>query len=150
MDPVGGVAALGAAGSMGRGTVLIERGGRVGSPLGLTAWQLTLGGLALLPLALLVEGLPPMPSGLNAIGLIYLILPGTALAYWLWIRGIASIGAEVAFLGLFSPLMATALGALLLDEWFSGVQLVGVGLILSSAAAGLSASRRRKPVAVNS
>jgi len=150
MDPIGVIAALGGAGSMALGTVLIERWGRVGSPVELTAWQLTLGGLALAPLALLVEGLPPMPSGLNAIGLIYLILPGTALAYWLWIRGIASIGAEVAFLGLFSPLMATALGALLRDEWFSGVQLVGGGWILSSAAAGLSASRRRKPVAVNS
>jgi len=150
MDPIGVIAALGAAGSMALGTVLIERWGRVGAPLDLTAWQLTLGGLALTPLALMVEGLPPLPSGLGAIGLIYLILPGTALAYWLWVRGIASIGAEVAFLGLFSPLVATALGALLLDEWFSMVQLVGIALILSSAAAGLTASRRRKPVAVHS
>ena len=145
MDPIGVIASLGAAGSMALGTVLIERWGRVGSPLDLTAWQLTLGGLALLPLALIVEGLPPIPSGLNAIGLTYLILPGTALAYWLWIRGISLIGADVTFLSLFSPLVATLLGMVMLDEWFSQVQWFGGALILSSVIAGVALSRRPMP-----
>ena len=149
MDPIGVIASLGAAGSMALGTVLIERWGRVGTPLELTAWQLTLGGLALLPLALIFEGLPPVPSSLNAIGLTYLILPGTALAYWLWIRGISLIGADVTFLSLFSPLVATVLGALLLDEWFSTVQFMGIALILTSAAAGVTVSRRAKRIAVH-
>lgn len=145
MDPIGVIASLGAAGSMALGTVLIERWGRVGTPLDLTAWQLTLGGLALLPLALIVEGLPPMPSGLNAIGLTYLILPGTALAYWLWIRGISLIGADVTFLSLFSPLVATLLGMVMLDEWFSQIQWFGGALILSSVIAGVALSRRPMP-----
>jgi len=149
MDAIGVVTALGAAASMALGTVLIERWGRVGTPLALSAWQLTLGGLVLTPIALAVEGLPPMPNGLSVIGLSYLILPGTALAYWLWIRGISKIGADVTFLSLLSPLVATLLGAGMLDEWFSQTQWFGGALILASAAAGLALSHRQKSPVVD-
>ncbi|HEY9079580.1 DMT family transporter [Magnetovibrio sp.] len=149
MDGIGVVAALGAAGSMAMGTVLIERWGRVGTPLALTAWQLALGGMVLLPIALAAEGVPPLPSGLNAIGLAYLILPGTALAYWLWLRGIAKIGADVTFLSLLSPLVATLLGALMLDEWFSSIQWLGAIVILTSAALGMALSHRNRRPATN-
>jgi probable blue pigment (indigoidine) exporter len=144
LDIIGILAALGAAGSMAIGTVLIERWGRVGTPLALAAWQLTLGGLVLLPIAFAFEGAPPAPNGLNAIGLAYLILPGTALTYWLWVRGITLIGADVTFLALLSPLVATVLGALLLGEWFSQIQFYGIVLLLASVAAGISLSRRKK------
>lgn len=144
LDAIGIVAALGAAASMAIGTVLIERWGRIGTPLALAAWQLTLGGLVLLPIALAIEGMPPMPNELNAIGLAYLIVPGTALTYWLWVRGIGALGADVTFLSLFSPLVATILGALLLGEWFSAIQLCGMLLILASTIAGMSLSRRGK------
>ncbi len=141
LDVIGIAAALAAAGSMALGTVLIARWGRMGSPLALAAWQLTLGGLVLLPLALAVEGLPPAPDGMNALGLAYLILPGTALAYWLWVRGIGVIGADVTFLSLLSPLVATVLGAALLGEWFSTVQIAGMALILGATLAGVSLAR---------
>ena len=142
LDGLGVMAALGAAVSMALGTVLIERWGRAGTPLAVAAWQLMLGGLILVPIAIAVEGLPPAPSGLNLIGLMYLILPGTALSYWLWVRGISLIGSDVTFLSLLSPLVATGLGAYLLGEWFSGVQLYGVVLILTSATAGMMLSRQ--------
>ena len=145
LDAIGILAALGAAGSMAIGTLLIERWGRTGTPLALAAWQLTLGGLVLLPLALAVEGVPPVPNTLNVIGLAYLVLLGTALTYWLWVRGIALIGADVTFLSLLSPLVATILGALLLGEWFSAVQLGGIVLILASTVVGMSLARQRKP-----
>ncbi len=141
LDVIGIAAALAAAGSMALGTVLIARWGRMGSPLALAAWQLTLGGLVLLPLALAIEGLPPAPDGMNALGLAYLILPGTALAYWLWVRGIGVIGADVTFLSLLSPLVATVLGAALLGEWFSTVQIAGMALILGATLAGVSLAR---------
>jgi len=144
LDLIGVLAALGAAGSMAIGTVLIEKWGRVGTPLALTAWQLTLGGLVLLPIALVVEGRPPLPSYNNALGLAYLILPGTALAYWLWVRGISLIGADVTFLALLSPLVATVLGAQLLGEWFSNIQLCGGILILTSTTMGLYWSQSNK------
>ncbi|MBD3845807.1 EamA family transporter [Bosea sp. SSUT16] len=142
LDAVGIVAGLASAASMATGTVLIERWGKMGSPLALAAWQLTLGGLILLPVALLVEGLPPTPTILNGIGLGYLVLVGTALAYWLWVRGITTLGASVAFLGLLSPTVATILGAVLLGQWLGGVQLLGIAVILGSTITGMLLSRR--------
>ncbi|WP_332691277.1 EamA family transporter [Bosea sp. (in: a-proteobacteria)] len=142
LDAIGIAAALAGAASMATGTVLIERWGKVGTPLALAAWQLAIGGLILLPVALAVEGLPPAPSLRNLAGLGYLVLIGTAFAYWLWVRGIATIGAEIAFLGLLSPLVATLLGGLLLGEWFGALQWTGIALILASTIAGILLSRR--------
>lgn len=147
LDAFGIVAGLASAASMATGTVLIERWGKMGSPLALAAWQLTLGGLILLPAALLVEGLPPAPTPLNGIGLGYLVLIGTALAYWLWVRGITTLGASVAFLGLLSPTVATILGAVLLGQWLGGVQLLGIAIILGSTIAGMVLSRQVRAVA---
>lgn len=141
-DVIGLVAGLASAASMATGTVLIERWGRMGSPLALAAWQLTLGGLILLPVALLVEGLPPVPTPLNGLGLAYLVLIGTALAYWFWVRGITTLGSSVAFLGLLSPTVATLLGAVLLGQWLGGIQLLGIAVILGSTVAGMLLSRR--------
>lgn len=146
-DAIGLIAGLASAASMATGTVLIERWGKMGSPLALAAWQLTLGGLILLPVALLVEGPPPMPTALNGLGLGYLVLIGTALAYWLWVRGITTLGASVAFLGLLSPTVATILGAVLLGQWLGGLQLLGIAIILSSTIAGMLLSRRAAAMA---
>lgn len=143
-DAGGIAAAIAGAGSMALGTVLIERWGRIGSPLALTAWQLTLGGMALLPFALYFEGLPPAPTATNLLGISYLVLIGTALSYWLWVRGISHLGADVAFISLLSPLVATLLGAVILGEWFGPVQILGIALIFASTAAGILLSRRRK------
>lgn len=143
LDNLGILAALGAAASMALGTVLIERWGRMGTPLSLAAWQLTIGGALLLPIALMVEGLPPMPTVLNTVGLVYLVGPGTALAYWLWVRGIGQIGSDVAFLGLLSPVVAAVLGVTLLSEELSVAQALGVVLIILSAALGVVLSKRK-------
>jgi probable blue pigment (indigoidine) exporter len=142
-DAIGIIAGLLSAASMATGTVLIERWGKMGSPLAIAAWQLTLGGLILLPVALIVEGLPPVPTALNGLGFAYLVLIGTALTYWLWIRGITTLGAGVAFLGLLSPTMATILGALLLGEWLSPLQFLGIAIVLGSTIVGMILSRRR-------
>ncbi len=143
LDLLGVAAALAAAASMALSTVLIERWGRLGTALELAAWQLFLGGLFLMPVALSLEGLPAELSARNLVGFLYLILPGTALAYWLWVRGITEVGAGVTFLSLLSPLVATVLGAVLLGEWFSGTQLAGAAVILASSFCGMILSRRR-------
>lgn len=143
LDLVGIAAALAAAASMALSTVLIERWGNLGTPLALAAWQLFLGGLILLPVALALEGLPPLPSARNLAGFLYLILPGTALAYWLWVRGITQLGAGVTFLSLLSPLVATLAGATWLGEWFTGLQFAGMALILVSTASGMFLSRQK-------
>lgn len=147
-DAIGVLAALGAATSMAIGTVLLKRWSGLASPLALTAWQLTLGGLLLTPVAVAIEGAPPVPTVLNLVGITALITVGTALAYWLWIRGVTLLGPDAAFLGLLSPIVATALGAWLLGEWFSGLQLAGVALIVGTTVAGLAISNRaRTPLA---
>ncbi len=146
LDLIGAGAALSAAASMALATVLIERWGKLGPPLALAAWQLFLGGLILLPVALAVEGVPPVPSARNLGGFLYLILPGTALAYWLWVRGITRLGAGVTFLSLLSPLVATLLGAVWLGEWFNTSQLIGIFIILASTVAGMLLSKHGKSI----
>ena len=55
----------------------------------------------------------------------------------------------MTFLSLLSPLVATLLGALMLDEWFSSIQLLGAIVILSSAALGMALSHRNRRPATN-
>ncbi|WP_026551652.1 EamA family transporter [Arthrobacter sp. H20] len=77
--------------------MLLKRWGQPASPLTLTAWQLIAGGLFLVPLALLIEGLPS--SGLtpmNVGGYLYLTTIGTAVAYVLWFRGLRRLPASTA------------------------------------------------------
>lgn len=141
LDPVGVGAALAAALSMAVGTVLIAKWGRLGTPLQLAAWQLALGGLLLLPIAVAVEGAPPVPTPTNLVGLGYLVLIGTALAYFVWVRGITRLGAVVAFLGLLTPVVATLLGAVFVGDRFTALQLVGMAVVLGATVAGVAANR---------
>lgn len=142
-DPIGVAAAIGGALSMALGTVLIDRWGRMGTPLETTTWQLILGGAMLLPVALLVEGLPPAPGLRETLGFSWLMLIGTAFAYLVWTRGIGRIGPSAAYLGLASPVVATAIGAIALGEWFNAWQWAGMALVIGATAVGLSIGRRR-------
>jgi probable blue pigment (indigoidine) exporter len=117
LDTLGILAALAGAVSMACGTVLSRRWQPPVSPLTFTAWQLTAGGLLLLPFALSLAPPPPELSRTAALGLAYLGLIGAAGTYLLWFRGIARLGpGAVAPLGLLSPVVAVGLGWLLLGE----------------------------------
>ncbi|MFJ3665188.1 EamA family transporter [Streptomyces sp. NPDC090106] len=139
LDPVGVAAAFASAASMSAGTVLTKRWGRpegVG-PLALTAWQLTAGGLLIAPLALFVEGAPPALDGRAVAGYLYLALANTAVAYWLWFRGIGRLTAtQVTFLGPLSPLTAAVVGWAALGQSLTPVQLLGMGLAFGATVAG--------------
>ncbi|MCL8017957.1 EamA family transporter [Streptomyces sp. AS02] len=139
LDPVGVLAALAATASMATGTVLTKRWGRpdgVG-PLALTGWQLTAGGLLIAPLALLIEGAPPALDGRATAGYLYLALANTAVAYWLWFRGIGRLSAtQVTFLGPLSPLTAAVVGWLALGQELTPVQLVGMALAFGATVLG--------------
>jgi probable blue pigment (indigoidine) exporter len=147
LDPVGVAAALASTASMSTGTVLTKRWGRpdgVG-PLALTGWQLTAGGLLIAPVALLVEGAPPA-LGLPAVGgYVYLALVNTAVAYWLWFRGIGRLTAtQVTLLGPLSPLTAAVIGWAALGQALTPVQLGGTALAFGATIFGqLRPSRRR-------
>ena len=58
LDALGGAAAIGGALSMATGVVLTKKWGRPVPLLAFTSWQLTAGGLLLVPVTLIVEGLP--------------------------------------------------------------------------------------------
>ncbi|MFI9787921.1 EamA family transporter [Kitasatospora sp. NPDC051984] len=148
LDAVGVAAGLGGAATMALGVTLTKRWGRPEgvSPLALTGWQLTSGGLFLLPLTFLFEGAPPAIDGRAALGYLWLGLIGGLLTYALWFQGITSLPVTgVAVLGLLSPLVAAVLGAVVLDQTLGPVQLVGFALALASIVAGQLPDRRPAP-----
>ncbi|WP_225769348.1 EamA family transporter [Inquilinus sp. Marseille-Q2685] len=141
LDPVGIAAGLAGIVSLACGTVLSRRWQPPVSSLTFAAWQLTAGGLLLVPAALLLEPALPIPTAANLVGFAWISLIGGALTYILWFRGLARIEpSAVASLGLLSPLVATWVGWLLLDQSLTPLQLGGfvvaiISLWLSQRAA---------------
>ncbi|MFF7753702.1 EamA family transporter [Streptomyces sp. NPDC007971] len=139
LDAIGVLASVASTASMAAGTVLTKRWGRpdgVG-PLALTAWQLTAGGLLIAPVAFLAEGAPPALDGRAVGGYLYLALANTAVAYWLWFRGIGRLTASQAgFLGPLSPLTAAVVGWAALGQALTPVQTAGMALAFGATLAG--------------
>ena len=133
LDPIGIIAGIGGAFSMAAGTVLSRRWRPDVSPLTFTAWQLTAGGVLLLPVALLLE--PPLPhlTGANILGFAYLGLIGAALTYILWFRGLSRLEPSVVSpLGFLSPTTAVILGWAVLGQQLSPMQMFGIVVVLGS------------------
>ncbi|THA70624.1 EamA family transporter [Streptomyces sp. A0958] len=150
LDTVGVVAGLAGAATMGLGVTLTKRWGRPEgvSPLAFTGWQLTAGGLFLAPLTFLAEGAPPAIDGRAALGYLWLGLVGGLITFVLWFQGIATLPVtSVAVLGLFSPLVAAGLGAVVLGQTLGPVQLVGFALALASIVGGQLPAPSRTPSA---
>jgi DME family drug/metabolite transporter len=89
------------------------------------------GGGALLVLPLLaVQDLHPLTNWRGAAMVVWLGLVTTALAYWLFARGLARLSAATATtLDLAEPLTAALLGVLVLSERLSPQGVLGAGLI---------------------
>jgi probable blue pigment (indigoidine) exporter len=133
LDPIGVLAGLAGAVSMAFGTVLSRHWQPPVPPLTFTAWQLTAGGLLLVPVALLLEPALPVPTADNLIGFLYLGVIGAALTYIVWFRGLSRLGpATISPLGFLSPLVAVVLGWALLGQDLRPSQIVGMLVILGS------------------
>jgi len=133
LDPIGVAAGLAGAASMAAGVVLSRHWQPPVSPLTFTAWQLTAGGLLLLPAALILE--PPLPAltTANIGGFLYLGIVGGAIAYLLWFRGIGRLEpSTVSPLALLSPVVAVVLGWAALGQDLSAAQIVGIVVVLGS------------------
>lgn len=133
LDPMGIAAGLASAASMALGTVLSRRWQPPVPALTFTSWQLTAGGILLLPVALLAEpALPPL-TALNVAGLAYLGLIGAALTYVLWFRGLSKLEpAVVSSLGFLSPISAVLLGWGVLGQSLSAAQMIGMAIVVAS------------------
>lgn len=146
LDGWGVLAALGGVGSTGLGIVLTKRWGRptgVG-PVAYAGWQLTAGGLFLLPLTLGFEGLPSHVDGGAVLGYLWLGTVGGLLAYTLWFRGIQELPVVApGLLALLSPVVAAVLGVTIAGESFTGPQALGVAVVLIALIAGQIAARPR-------
>ncbi|MEM1256017.1 MAG: EamA family transporter [Cyanobacteria bacterium P01_H01_bin.21] len=145
LDTIGIIAALAGAGAMGLGTVLVKIWQPPVPLMVFTAWQLTIGGLMLLPVALITEGPFQEITRTNLWGFIYLGVIGTGLAYGLWFRGINKLSPSAAsYLGLLSPVMATLIGYVFLQETFTAVQIIGVMTVLVSVIIGQQANSSKE------
>ncbi|MFV1490826.1 EamA family transporter [Phaeobacter sp. JH18-32] len=149
LDGIGVLAGLAGAIAMAAGVVLSHKWQPPVSLLTFTAWQLTAGGLLLIPVTL--WSLPSLPqlSAENLLGLAYMSLIGGAATYVLWFRGIARLEPSVvSLLGVLSPLSAVVLGWVFLGEVLTAKQAIGAGLALFSLWLGQSGLRwRRRRVA---
>lgn len=133
LDALGVAAALGGALSMATGVVLTKKWGRPVGLLAFTSWQLTAGGVVLVPVLLAVEGLPSELTARNVAGYGWLSLVGCALAYSLWFRGIGRLPvAATSVLALLAPIVAAVIGYFALDQSFTPLQLVGIAAILAA------------------
>ncbi len=150
LDGAGVAAGLTGTLSMALGLVLTKRWGPppgVG-PLTLAGWLLTAGGLALLPLALVVEGPPAVVDAGAVAGYLWLGSVGGLIAYTLWYRGLRHLPVTAtALLALLSPLVAALVGTVALGETLTPVQLAGFALALAALLAGqltITTVRRRR------
>lgn len=142
LDTIGVAAGLGGAISMAAGTVLSRKWLPKVTLLAFTAWQLTAGGLLLLPFAFWLEPTFPDMNASNILGISYLGLIGAALTYMLWFRGLQKIEpSAVSILGFLSPVTALILGWAFLGQSLSTIQTLGVLAVLISIWIGQIAIR---------
>jgi probable blue pigment (indigoidine) exporter len=144
-DVIGVLAGLGGAATMALGVTLTKKWGRPAgvSPTAFAGWQLTAGGLFLVPVTFLFEGAPPAIGVHALIGYLWLGGVGGLLAYVLWFRAITILPVtSVSMLGLLSPMVAALLGVVVLGQTLNPVQLTGFALAL----AAIVASQRPAPV----
>ncbi|MFJ6540659.1 EamA family transporter [Streptomyces sp. NPDC091385] len=113
-------------------------GGQAGTDvLAATAWQLTAGGLMLLPAAVVVEGSPPVLSAPAILAFGYVALIATALACVAWFTGLRRLPAgTVGLVGLLNPVAGVLLGTLVAAEALTVRQWGGLLLVLAGVALG--------------
>jgi probable blue pigment (indigoidine) exporter len=125
------------------GYVLAKRWSSGADVLTSTTWQLVAGGLALLPVAAVVEGAPPALDTPAVLALGYVALVATALAFVVWFTGLRHLPAgTVGLTGLLNPVTGVLLGVALGGEALTVQQLCGLVLVLSGVVLGRPARER--------
>jgi len=140
---------LGLAGGLcwGLGTVLSKRMFDRHAPdiLTFTAWQMLLGGLAMLPLALAVPQRPVQWGWPLLLGMLYIVVVASALGWLLWLLVVRRVPASIAGLSsLGVPVVAVLLAWAVLGERPTSVEGLAMALVLSGL---LVISRAGRPAA---
>ncbi|MFJ6841091.1 DMT family transporter [Streptomyces griseoluteus] len=119
------------------GHVLTKRWGAGTDVLASTAWQLTAGGLLLLPFAVVMEGPGPALTATSALAFGYVSLIATALAFVAWFTGLRHLPAgTVGLIGLLNPVTGTLLGTVVGGEVLAAQQWCGLALALAGVILG--------------
>ncbi|MER5634205.1 DMT family transporter [Streptomyces nitrosporeus] len=126
------------------GHILAKRWSTGADVLTSTAWQLTAGGLLLLPVAVAVEGAPPAFSPPALLGFSYTALVATSLAFVVWFAGLRRLPAgTVGMIGLLNPVTGVLLGTLLAAEMLTVQQVGGLVLVLTGVVLGRPVRAKR-------
>ena len=135
--PLGLVGAFGSVLVSALGFVLVKHWEAPVDKLTMVSWQLVVGGLFLLPVALLIEGAPPAIDAPAIGGFLWLGGVGTVLAYVCWFHGLSRMPAgAVSLIGLINPVVGTLLGIVFAAELFGWTQALGMALVLGGVLAG--------------
>ncbi|MEW2527026.1 EamA family transporter [Streptomyces sp. NPDC047071] len=127
------------------GYVLAKRWSADADVLASTAWQLTAGGLFLLPAAAVAEGPPAALSLSEVLAFAYVGLIATALAFVAWFTGLRHLPAgTVGLIGLLNPFTGVLLGTAVAAEVLTARQLGGLALVLVGVALGRPARAGRR------
>ncbi|MFG2949949.1 EamA family transporter [Streptomyces adustus] len=119
------------------GHILTKRWSAGTDVLASTAWQLTAGGLFLLPVAAAVEGPPPALSTPTLLAFGYVALVATALAFAAWFTGLRHLPVgTVGLIGLLNPVTGVLLGTAVAGEVVTAQQLCGLVLVLAGVLLG--------------
>jgi drug/metabolite transporter (DMT)-like permease len=101
-----------------------------------TSYQMLTGGLILLPIALATTDPHPSEfSGRSIFGFVYLVVLGSVVGYtaYVWLLDNAPLG-RVATYAYVNPVVAIALGAIVLDESITWSIAIGAALVLACVA----------------
>ncbi|MEU6546262.1 EamA family transporter [Streptomyces sp. NPDC046859] len=127
------------------GHILTKRWSADADVLAATAWQLTAGGVLLVPFAAAVEGGPPALSGSALLAFAFTGLVATALAFVAWFAGLRRLPVgTVGLIGLLNPVTGVLLGVAVAGEALTLQQCAGLALVLLGVALG----RPRPPAPV--
>ncbi len=136
-DSVGVMAAIGANVAFAGAVVLTKRFPTPRDPIGAAGWQLLFSAVALIPLSLLVEGMPPPLTPETLAGFAYVSVVATAVAYVFWFNGIRRLPATAPpLLGLAAPITGVILGWAVLGQGLWPSQVLGLGITLGAIAFG--------------
>lgn len=140
INPLGLLVSASAMFSTSFGSVLTKKwSAQYGRPplMASTSWQLIAGGVALVVVALIVEGKPPQVGLSELGGYVYLSFFATAIAYLAWFGSLRRLSSgTVGLIGLLNPITGVLVGAMLAGEKITLIQAAGIVLVLTGVLLG--------------